>query len=360
MERRLTDYKQGILKLLKGLGLFQLARYVTRKRLRILCYHGIWMDDRQPNPFNFLFMRSETFSRRMDLLDRLGYPVLPLEEALERLGDGSLPDSAVVITIDDGWYGTFRYMAPTLTARGFAATIYLTTYHAENGTPVFGVALQHILVTSPERVLDGDATRIESLNGRSHDLDNPVARDFVYDQVAAFAESRLNAHERVDLLADIASTLEYDWACAASSRQFGLMSLSEARECSKDGLLTFQLHTHRHRVRHNGASCAALEIADNRQRLLRISDAPTRHFCYPSGQWQSEDFAPLEAAGVRSATTTDNGLCSHKTHRLALPRVLDGERISDIEFEAELCGLMELRRTVIAALRGQPRTAKIS
>lgn len=358
MERRLTDYKQEMLKLMKRLGVFQLARNFTRKRLRILCYHGIWMNDEQSNPFNFLFMRGETFSRRMSLLKGLGYPVLPLTEALKRLDDGSLPDASVVITIDDGWYGTFQHMAPVLNAHGFPATIYLTTYHAENGTAVFGVALQHILVTAPKRVLAGGATHIDSLAGRDHDLDDPVARDFVYDQVADFAESRLGAQERDGLLADIASVLQYDWEQIASSRQFGLMSLTEARECAADRLVSFQLHTHRHRVRHDGRSCIAEELADNRKRLSLVSNVPARHFCYPSGKWQNEDFAPLESAGVRSATTTDNGLCSRTTHRLALPRVLDGEKVSDIEFEAELCGLMEIRRMLVSALRNKRQTSR--
>lgn len=301
-------------------------------------------------------MRRETFARRMALLEQLGYPVLSLEKALERLDDGSLPNAAVSITIDDGWYGSFQHMVPLLKAHGFPATIYLTTYHAENGTAVFGVALQHILVTAPQRVLMGNATPIESLTGQTYDLDDPVERDLVYEEIAAFAESRLNAHERDGLLAEIASTLKYDWQLVAACRQFALMSLTEAKACLDGPLVTFQLHTHRHRVRENGLSCLPKELADNQKCLAQVCDTPARHFCYPSGEWQPEDFAPLEAAGVKSATTTDNGLCSRRAHRLALPRVLDGERVSEIEFEAELCGLMEIRRVLFSAMRRKPQT----
>jgi len=72
----------------RACGLFALARRLTARRLRILCYHGIALEDEaefQP----MLFMRAETFRSRLEQLSRSGYPVLPLGDALERLRRGA-------------------------------------------------------------------------------------------------------------------------------------------------------------------------------------------------------------------------------------------------------------------------------
>ena len=46
-----------------------------------------------------LFIPPEQFEARMTRLARSGLPILPLGEAVERLGAGTLPDAAVAITI---------------------------------------------------------------------------------------------------------------------------------------------------------------------------------------------------------------------------------------------------------------------
>ena len=116
----------AVLGIARSLGLFALARRATANDLRILCYHGAALDDEEQfHPA--LFISGATFERRMRHLQQAGYPVLPLDEAIQRLRDGTLPSGATAITIDDGWYGTFRIMQPILRACGFPATLYAAT-----------------------------------------------------------------------------------------------------------------------------------------------------------------------------------------------------------------------------------------
>lgn len=341
----MRDFKRHLLRAAKCLGLFRLSRRLTRRSLRILCYHGVWLDETRPNPFNFLYMRPQRFARRMQLLARSGHPVLGLDEALRRMRDGTLPPAAVVITIDDGWYGTYAHMVPELQHHGFPATIYLTTHHAERGTSVFGVALQHVLQSAPLRALDWPLDASAS----RFDLDDVEQRAQAHRTVSAHAESLPDAEARENLLRDVATALGYDWAGIVAMRQFRLMSLAEAANCAERGI-DFQLHTHRHRVSHGGSLCIAEELQDNRARLSKVSQRAATHFCYPSGNWHRDHFAALQAAGVVSATTTDNGFCSATSEPLALPRILDGDRVSEIEFEAELNGVMEIKRRILRAL----------
>lgn len=344
----MLSLKQYALHTAKMLGLFRLCRRLTRERLRILCYHGVWLDAAQRNPFNFLYMHPERFARRMAALQEANYPVLPLDEALTRLHAGDLPPCAVSITIDDGWYGTYLHMVPELTRRQLPATIYLTTYYAEKQTSVFEVALQYLLQASPTRTLDS-ANLPLSLTGIVN-LDDRSARNVLHKEVCRQAASSLDADGREALLEQVARLLGCDWVNMSSGGFFRLMSREEARQCAEQGI-DLQLHTHRHRLRANGAVCVTEEIADNRAWLAQIMTGARTHFCYPSGEWEPEHFRHLKAAGITSATTTDNGLCTRRTEFLALPRILDGDQISEIEFEAELSGFMEIKRALLSLFR---------
>ena len=59
----------------------------------------------------------------------------------------------------------------------------------------------------------------------------------------------------------------------------------------------------------------------------------------------------LAALDIRSATTCEIGLAHRATPRYALPRILDSSRVSQIEFEAEMCGFGELARGLKALVR---------
>src|SRR3954470_10844129 len=98
--------KQRVLTLAASAGLGAVARRATRSQLRILCYHGLWVTP----GFEFgncMFIQPERFEARMSWLKNAGFPVLPLAEAVDRLAEGTLPEAAVAITIDDGWSSTF-------------------------------------------------------------------------------------------------------------------------------------------------------------------------------------------------------------------------------------------------------------
>jgi len=95
------------------LRLFQIARYLTRDGLRIICYHGFAIAEE----YKFrsrLFIRGELFRRRIQYLRQKGYPILPLGEAVQALGEGRLPPCATVVTMDDGWLGVYSVGLPLI------------------------------------------------------------------------------------------------------------------------------------------------------------------------------------------------------------------------------------------------------
>jgi len=70
----------------------------------------------------------ERFRSQMGYLERFGYRVMGLGEALAALfGDGALPPRAVVLTFDDGYRNFREHAFPILRQFGFPATVYLVS-----------------------------------------------------------------------------------------------------------------------------------------------------------------------------------------------------------------------------------------
>jgi peptidoglycan/xylan/chitin deacetylase (PgdA/CDA1 family) len=323
-------------------GIFALARMLTARNLRILCYHGAALVDE--NAFSpGLFITGRTFERRMRFLADAGYPVLPLGEALTRLDDGTLPKGTTVITIDDGWYGTYKLQYPVLRRHGFPATLYVATYYLKNQAQVFNVALSYVLWKSGITQLDLSALNLgveESAVPRG-----VLDANALYERLMQIAESLHGAEARQQLLRRFCDAIGFDWRAMENNRLITFMTEDEAREVAANGI-DLQLHTHRHRFRDNGLDGARIEIEDNRRALDGIAMSPLRHFCYPSGKYTDKNLSYLVQLGIDSASTTDAGFVRNGTLRYALSRFLDSEAISDLEFEAEMSGFFELiRRT---------------
>jgi peptidoglycan/xylan/chitin deacetylase (PgdA/CDA1 family) len=331
-----------ILTISRCTGIFALARILTARNLRILCYHGAALVDEdafRPG----LFMTGPTFERRMQFLTDAGYPVLSLGEALARLDDGTLPTRATVITIDDGWYGTYKLQYPVLRRHGFPATLYLATYYLKNQTQVFNVALTYVLWKAGIKQLDLSVLDLGLEKGAAPR--GVLDADTLFDRLMEIAESLHGAAARQQLLRRFCDAIGFDWRPMENNRIFAFMTEDEARDVVANGI-DVQLHTHRHRFPDRGLDGARIEIEDNRRALDGVGMSPLRHFCYPSGKCTEKCLSYLPQLGIDSATTTDPGFVRKGTPRYALPRFLDSGAISELEFEAEMSGFFELiRRT---------------
>jgi peptidoglycan/xylan/chitin deacetylase (PgdA/CDA1 family) len=305
---------------LKTVGVFALSRWLTRHRVRILCYHGSWRI--QDGSFgDALFISPKAFEKRLELLRRWGYSVMDLDEALAGLtGRGKLPDSPVIITIDDGWYGTFADMAPALERHGLPATIYCDTENLLAGEPIPHVMARYL---------------------RRLHCDGAPVSDEAERAFAAATDLRLSRSDRLAALEDFAKLEKIEVEPYRRSRAFAYMSPAELRELATQGFRV-ELHTHRHTLQDFKPDQISREIADNRQALARILGREAesfRHFCYPSGETANGVTAVLDRLGIASATTLEPFMAAPGGHPLLLPRLLDGGHMSSIEFEAELCGL---------------------
>jgi peptidoglycan/xylan/chitin deacetylase (PgdA/CDA1 family) len=344
----------------KWLGAFAASRVLTRRGLRILCYHGFAMtDEHEWNPG--LFIRPDDFERRLGFLARSPYTVLRLDEALARLDGDRLPPNAVVITIDDGFFSTYARALPHLARYAMPAVLYVSTYYVEKGSPVYNLAVPYLFWKTREDTFDLTALGVPGLGRVDWATLDDRARQPVVQAVVRKGETLRGQAERDALLHALGGCLRVDTAALVRARTLSFVTPAEARALEAGGV-DLELHTHRHRS--PGERTAALaELRDN-DRVLRTLGRRARHFCYPSGereQWRREWLAE---GGIASAVTTEAGLNFAGGDRYALRRFLDSASTSQIEFEAELSGFCDGVRVMIAAARrvrrGGARRARLA
>ena len=331
--------KHAILHISKWMGLFGLSRLLTRQDLRILCFHGAALADEssfRPG----LFTTAAKFEARLAYLVKRGYPVIPLDEALAGRHNGGLPANATVITIDDGWYGTYRLMVPLLQQYNLPATLYIASYYLQKQTQVFNVAVDYAIWRAGQRILNV-ADVDPAMNGQ-FDLALPADRSKAADCIVRYGESAIGAEARQALFTSLCRALGLDSSMITERRLIAYMSEKEAEKLPQFGI-DIQLHTHRHRFPRS-LEAATREIEDNREALARLSSGRLVHFCYPSGEYSPEQIPWLQSMGIESATTTDRGINRRSQSPYELLRILDSEAMTTIEFEAEVCGFLDLLR----------------
>jgi len=339
--------KLGVYTAAKLTGMFKISRLLMRRRLMILCYHGFqYSDEARFRPI--LFMDKQRFAQRLDLISRGKYPVLTLSEGLLRLKNGTLPANSVVITIDDGFYSTLDLAAPLLRDHGFPATLYVTSYYATKGTPVFLLVIQYLFWKTES--INLDLSEHPWFPEKTVDLRDHHATHRAIQQILNHGVNVCDEPGRQEICAVVAAALDLDFETIKTSRGLSLLTPDELGKLDAFGV-DLQLHTHRHTFPANNPEQARHELQDNRDMLEKIIGHRLEHFCYPSGDWTPDLFPILTGEGVVSATTCEAGMNHQTTNPLALYRVLDQNNLDDIEFEAELTGFCELLRVISGRCR---------
>ena len=328
----LRQAKLGALRFARATGISSLLAESSwrRRRLLILCYHGVSRYDE--HDWDALYITPERLRRRMQLLAQQSCNVLSLAEALTRLRGGTLPPRAVTITFDDGYHDFYSTAFPIVESFGFPVTLYLTTYYVEFNRPVFDLMVSYLLwkgrgkqsVQWPE---------VSAAPLALDDAGRPAATAIIKDHASA---RKLSGLEKDRLLARLAERLEIDYEDLCRRRVLHLITKEEARELAARRL-DLQYHTHRHRV-YRTRQRMFTELDDNRRRLEAYTAMAPQHFCYTGGFYLREHPEYLAAYGIRSATTCDRGLCTARTNPMLLPRLVDTMRMSELEFCAWLAG----------------------
>lgn len=333
--------KTTILRVAKYMGLFALMRAATRKRARILCYHaGSIGDERHYNPK--LFCTEQQLRQRLDWLQRHGFTPATLDQVTQPGGAG-LAGIPVVLTLDDGWYSSYRDLLPAMAEYGHSPALYLHTEAYEAGAPIIPVTLRYLLWTAGARKV--------SLEGFGAGIDGAwdLADGQQRERLVLATEKWLRSEEPVA----VAGCLERFAAAIGiapaqldlASRRFSYMTRDELLSAAGNGC-SIELHGHVHAYIPGQAEQNRANIELCRERIRAAGLPEATHYCYPSGSFDDQAAEVMRATGVATATTCLPGLVDMRDPdaRWFLPRFLDGGSVDMIEFEAEMSGFLEMVR----------------
>jgi len=171
----LKKFKQATLMSLKTAGVARAVQNSLwrRRRLLILAYHGISLDDE--HEWNYTqYMPATVLRSRLEQLRSTRSNVLPLDEAIERLYRNDLPERAVAITFDDGTADFYQRAFPLLEEFAMPATLYLTTFYSHYNRPVFDIMCSYLLWKGRHAQLDlqrltGEAATFDLRSAKAQD-----------------------------------------------------------------------------------------------------------------------------------------------------------------------------------------------
>lgn len=323
-----------ILSFCRGIGTFKLCRFISTHKLRILCYHGFSSGDHssfRPK----LFIKKNTFEKRIKYLVNKKYNFINTSDFCSFLAGENVKDSPVLLTIDDGWKNTNEFALATLKENKIPSIIYLYTDCYEREIPVLNVLLQYAIWKT---LLDQISWRSKIFDLKK-ESDSIALLNIFLSEAETLDKSHL--HER---LSEIFCVLKVDYSLEKEWKDFSLLNQAEIKEHLLHGG-SFQLHTHHH---NNPLRDDLLEeeLNVNRQIIESVTGQIAVHFCYPSGVYSRENFPLLKKLGIKSAVTCVPGLNDKSTHPYELKRFLDGENITQIEFEAEMSGFLDICRRI--------------
>ncbi|MEW5813237.1 MAG: polysaccharide deacetylase family protein [Actinomycetota bacterium] len=319
-------------KLLCASGMASLARWTHSDRLVILMFHGVAAEPPSP-PCDWVIDRA-TLRRNLTWLRRR-YHVLPLQEALERLGDGSLPRCSAVVTFDDGTRNLLENAAPVLRDLGVPAAVFVAT--GPMGTEEMLWADRLWLAFARTARTDIDLTSLGlGVRALKTDSDRGTTRDLTIARLKDLPDG-----QRIAEMPAILHALGDEYADRAAL--FRLLSWQEAAELARDGLVSLHPHSVTHpilarcddaKVEYEVAeSCRALQVNTGR--------APTI-FAYPNGGERDIDGRvrdALQRNGIRWALSTVEGFAGPESDPFLLPRIGVSPHQSFAEFVRRTSGL---------------------
>jgi peptidoglycan/xylan/chitin deacetylase (PgdA/CDA1 family) len=267
---------------------------------RVLPRETIARDQVEPG----MAVTPETFSRHLGWL-KDGFSVLPLEEIVARQERGApLPARACAITFDDGWRDNLEHALPALERHALPATIFVVTERVGSQGAFW-----------PDEICRRMAPlRLE----RQRELARRLGAEGIGDPVASLLDhlKRVPEAARSDLLDTLRSQTD---APADGGRE--LLDWADLTRLASAGV-GIESHGATHAIL-TGLPDQAVEreLRSAREQLLERGHGRHGLLAYASGAHDARVRAIAGKVGYLGAFTTEPGLLTGRSERLALPRI---------------------------------------
>jgi len=302
-----------------------LRRKLTKSQVAILAYHRVY-----PNKDNWSLEPTSprTFEQQMEYFCRR-YEILSLDKLVQYIHHGkSLPEKAVVITIDDGYKDSYLCAYPILKKNRIPATIFLVTGHIGTANLFWWDRVSYVIHHISVEQLSLDELGSHSLWSEP---DKSRANLIVTERLKKLPEERKN------LLIDKLFQLSGVEIPVDLGREL-ILSWDEVKEMS-NGDISFGAHSVTHPILTNmPLEQAKYEIIQSKKDIEEKLGQRVTAFSYPNGDFNAELVSFIKETGFTCAVSiSPNKLISPKDRLYGLSRIAAIENSN--KFKGMSCGL---------------------
>jgi len=295
-----------------------LVRRFSKSRGVIFTLHRVLPDkpaDFAPNAI--LQITPDFLEYTVERVRELGFDVVTIDEAIDRLEATERGRPFVVFSFDDAYRDNLQYGLPVLRRAQAPFTLFVSTALIDGRGEIWWQAIEDIIAGR-------DAIAIPGKNGRDYlPTATHAEKQRAYDTLYAHMR-RIPEPERVALMLELSEAYGLD--IHAHCRNL-IMDWDELQSFIAEPLCTIGAHTvHHYELSKLPEEEARAEIVGSIQRLAEATGTAPRHFSYPIGSRIAagpREYALARDLGFRSAVTTLPGGLYHSDseHLLSLPRV---------------------------------------
>jgi peptidoglycan/xylan/chitin deacetylase (PgdA/CDA1 family) len=326
------------------LGINQVLRYSNRRKLLVLCYHGVVAEDHAESDYlyrNTVSLRE--FREQLRVLNRCFRPI-SADDLIDHLdGRRQLPAAPVLVTFDDGYRNNLTLAADELERQGVPAVFHVTTGYVGTQRILWPQELNERILQWPHETLPMPQSR--------PDLPLPqslAARIAATAQVRSLCKALPDSERRAycerlrqeELLASV----------QARGELFEFLSWDEVRTLQSR---SFEIgsHTVEHPILTRLTETElARELQHSKAAIERELQTQCRFIAFPNGG--RGDFSPAVIEQVRRAGYRVGFSLMHGINRtLSEPLAIDRVNVPGLDptsvFHARISGLF----TIINRLR---------
>ncbi|MBO3704811.1 MAG: polysaccharide deacetylase family protein [Candidatus Accumulibacter sp.] len=285
-------------------------------RLSILIFHRVVA---QRDPVFDWHPDAIAFERRMQWL-RTWFHVLPLDEAVLRLREQSLPARAAAVSFDDGYADNYHVALPILQRLGVPATFFVATGYINGGR------MWNDTITEAVRHCGKATLDLSGAGLGTHDISSAEAMRRTTAVLLDGLKYKA-ARER-------SQAADYVAQVAGCRLPADLMMTSEQVRAMRRAGMLIGAHTVTHPILARlDPDEARREVVNSRDHLEDLLQDRVGLFAYPNGRpsvdYRAEDAESVRGLGFDAAVTTAWGVADAGSDRMQLPRFTpwDGTRL---------------------------------
>jgi peptidoglycan/xylan/chitin deacetylase (PgdA/CDA1 family) len=284
-----------------------------RARLSVLIFHRVLA---RPDPLFPDEMDAARFDQLCGWL-KSWFNVLPLDQAVASLQNGSLPARAACITFDDGYADNHQVALPILRRHGLAATFFIATGFLDGGRMWNDTIIETVRAFS-EPVLDLQAL------GLGHHAVNSI------DEKRAAIAAIIDSIKYRSVAERVAITEQLAGLAKVRPPQDLMMSSQAVREMRRAGM-QIGAHTVSHPILARLTTEQARdEIGQSKQFLEQLLGERVGLFAYPNGKpgvdYNTDSVTIARELGFDAAVSTHWGAVRSATDVFQMPRFTPWDR----------------------------------